>query len=237
MDTAPITMMNRAITHAKTGRSIKKRAMSEYPGYLAAGAEAAAMAVAGAELAADADAEAAAVDPAAGAPCAGAATGVHGTGVTGAPGTIIFWKPSTTTFSPAFRPSSTTQLLPCWEPILMGRGAGLLSGPTTMTVSPLLPRVTACWGTSMAEGKVACDRRARTYWPGSKALSGLGTSARRVIWPEVGSTVTSENSSLPLRGSSEPSSRMTLTGTPASPLASESRRSFCRSVADWVMFR
>src|SRR6476646_4641007 len=99
MDTAPITMMNKAITHAKTGRSIKKRAMKKScRGYLAAAAEA------------EADPGAAA---AAGAP--GAAVGVHGTGVTGAPGTIIFWKPSTTTFTPSFRPSSTIQLAPCWE--------------------------------------------------------------------------------------------------------------------------
>ena len=122
---------------------------------------------------------------------------VHGTAFTGAPGTIIFWKPSTMTWSPSFRPSRITHWLFWALPTLTGRGPGLPSSPTTSTVSPWLVRVTACWGSRMPEGSSACDRRTRTYWPGKSRPSALGTSARRVIWPLVASTVRSLNSSLP----------------------------------------
>ncbi len=104
------------------------------------------------------------------------------------------------TFSPGLRPSSTTHWLPMALPIFTLRGAGLLSGPTTSTVSPVEPRVTACCGSSTADGSSAWATRTRTYWPGSSRPSGLGTSARSVTWPEVGSTLRSVNSSLPVRG-------------------------------------
>jgi hypothetical protein len=61
------------------------------------------------------------------------------------------------------------------------------------------------------------------------------TSARSVTWPEVGSTVTSENSSLPLRGNSVPSSSRRSPGAArrrALPPALLRRR--CSSEADWV---
>src|SRR6218665_1352953 len=80
--TPPITRMNSAITHAKMGRAMKNLAMNAAP-YLPdaadAGAEAAA-ALAGADAGAEA-----------------APAGAQGTGCTGAPGTIIFWQPSTMT--------------------------------------------------------------------------------------------------------------------------------------------
>src|SRR3569832_243397 len=86
IDVAPSTSTNSAITHAKTGRSMKNFAMSYF-------------------FAAEAAAEA----EAAGA--AGAAPGCcQGTAFTAAPGRI-FWKPSTTTCSPGFSPPRITQLL------------------------------------------------------------------------------------------------------------------------------
>src|SRR6218665_1161355 len=94
--TPPITRMNSAITHAKMGRSMKNLAMDRAP-YCADAAEAAG---AGADAA----------------PAGALAPLAHGTGLTGAPGTIIFWKPSTMTFSPGFRPSSTSQFVPWAEP-------------------------------------------------------------------------------------------------------------------------
>ena len=50
---------------------------------------------------------------------------------------------------------------------------------------------------NMAPAAEACSSRARTYMPGSSAPCGLGTSTRKAIWPEAGSTDRSENSSLP----------------------------------------
>src|SRR5512132_463151 len=79
--TPPSTRMNRAITHAKTGRSMKNLAMLRLQGLAAAGAEAGA--------------------------ATGAPPGDQGTGLTGALGRS-FWKPSTITCSPAFRPSRMT---------------------------------------------------------------------------------------------------------------------------------
>src|SRR5512133_648804 len=87
MATPPITMMKRAITQAKIGRSMKNRAMGRAPYDFAAEAEAAAEA--GALAAAGAGA------------VPGAGAGCQGTGFTGAPGRS-FWKPSTITWSPAF---------------------------------------------------------------------------------------------------------------------------------------
>src|SRR5450756_1127390 len=125
--TPPITSMNSASTHAKTGRSMKNWAMKGAP-YLPAAA--------GAVLGAAA--------PPPPLPET-AATGCHGTAFTGAPG-CSFWKPSTITCSPAFSPSSTIHCPFCAEPTLTGRGDTLPSAPTTITLSPLPERVTACCG-------------------------------------------------------------------------------------------
>ena len=102
--TPPITMMNSAITHAKIGRSMKNLAMR------ARSFRAWRPAAAGGRRSGGG----------AGAAAAGAC---HGTGFTGVPGGIIcsFWKPSTITCSPAFRPSSTTQRL--FWPALIFTGA------------------------------------------------------------------------------------------------------------------
>ena len=81
--------------------------------------------------------------------------------------------------------------------ILTGRGVTAPSAPTTITESPVEPRVTACCGTTMPVSVCACSSRTRTYMPGSNRPAPFGTSARSVIWPEVGSTVRSLNSSLP----------------------------------------
>ncbi len=142
---------------------------------------------------------------------AAAAGAVHGTGFTGAPGRI-FWKPSTMTCSPAFRPSSTIHCEPTEPPMRTGRGAGLLPSPTTSTVSPLAARVTACCGSSTAPLICPCTSRVRTYMPGSRRACGLATSARSVTCAEVGSTERSENSSRPRCGSSLPSSSTMRTG-------------------------
>src|SRR5438105_10205887 len=85
METLPITRMNSAITHAKTGRSMKNFAIVYF-------------------FAAEA--------------------GCQGAVFTAAPGRI-FWKPSTTTCSPGFRPSRITQLPACWLPTFTGRGPTL----------------------------------------------------------------------------------------------------------------
>src|SRR5689334_3223168 len=90
----PMTRMKSAMTHAKMGRSMKKREFIQ--GVLLQRLAAVA------EGAAEAAAEAAPAGPLA---------GDQGTGATGALGRI-FWKPSTTTCSPALRPPSTTHWLP-----------------------------------------------------------------------------------------------------------------------------
>ena len=90
-----------------------------------------------------------------------------------------------------------TQSPPCAVPTFTGRGETLPSASTTITLSPVEPRCTACCGTTMPVGVCACSRRTRTYIPGSSRPFGFGTSARSVIWPEVGSTLRSEKSSLP----------------------------------------
>jgi len=191
-----------------------------------------AVAVAGAEAAG-----------AAAAAAAGAVPGlVHGTAFTGVPGGIIcsFWKPSTITCSPALRPSSTTHWLSLAVPTLTLRLLSLPSAPTTVTVSPCWVRVTACCGSAMALSTWACSMRTRTYRPGSSSPLGLGTSARRVTWPVVGSTVRSVNSSLPGRAYSLPPSSTTRTLAAPAPSARLSlpsaiaRRSANASLADWV---
>ena len=125
---------------------------------------------------------------------------------------------------------------------MTGRGDTLPSAPTTITLSPCEVRVTACCGSTMPSLTCACSMRTRTYMPGSSRPPGLGSSARKVIWPEVASTVRSLNSSLPIWPYSLPSSSTTRTlaacapGARASlPLSSALRRR-STSVVDWVKF-
>src|SRR5580765_8698868 len=100
----PSTTTKSAITHAKIGRSMKNWAMARAPSYFdAAAAGADAPAEAGVDVPAGAGAEAPAAADAAAAPEAG---GLHSTGFTGAL-PRSFWKPSTITCSPGFRPAST----------------------------------------------------------------------------------------------------------------------------------
>src|SRR3954471_23837197 len=101
MDNQPTTMMNKAITHAKMGRSMKNLAMDAQPFF----AWEAAGTAADAGLAA-AEAGAAALDEREGgsaADPAGTVLALQRTAFTGAPGRT-FWKPSTITCSPAVRP-------------------------------------------------------------------------------------------------------------------------------------
>ena len=120
--TAPITMTNSAITHAKIGRSMKNLAMPvellirTWRRWRQRRPAAAGLAV-----------------PA-------GAGGCQGTGFTGVPGGIIcsFWKPSTITCSPAFRPSSTTHWLFCAALIFTVRVLTLPSASTTITRVALL---------------------------------------------------------------------------------------------------
>jgi hypothetical protein len=105
--------------------------------------------------------------------------GCHGTGLTGAPGTIIFWKPSTMTCSPAFRPSSTTQL-----PALRATHLYGAAGPPCPRANHQHRVALGRAGHRLLRqrdgvGRTACSRRTRTYRPGSRRPPGLGTSARR----------------------------------------------------------
>ena len=60
----------------------------------------------------------------------------QGSALTGAPGRI-FWKPSTTTVSPAFRPSSTTHSSPTAAPVRMARDRGWAFA--TVETGPIQP--------------------------------------------------------------------------------------------------
>ena len=83
---------------------------------------------------------------------------------------------------------------------MTGRGLTLPWASTTITVSPWSVRVTACWGSKKASLAWACSNRTRTYKPGSNWPPGLGTSARKVTWPVLLSTVRSENNKRPGSG-------------------------------------
>ena len=89
----------------------------------------------------------------------------------------------------------------------------------------------------------AWSSTARTYMPGSRVPSGLGTSARSVTWPVLSSTVRSVNSSAPLCGYSVPSSNwmrtLALSPWPSAALSlplARPWRSFITADAGWVMF-
>ena len=142
------------------------------------------------------------------------------------------------TLSPAFRPSSTSHLSPTVRLTLTGRTSTLLSLPTTIAVvSPFGSRAMPCIGTSTASLRTPPPITARTYMPGISRPSGLSTFTRRPKLPVVGSTLTSENSSVPLCSKVLPSSIRMLTGrvwlSCRRPAAS-SRRSCSSSAEDWV---
>jgi hypothetical protein len=76
--------------------------------------------------------------------------------------------------------------------------ATLLSAPTVSTLAePSAARDTASCGTVIACWFTPSSSRARTNMPGNNVPSGLGNTQRSVTEPVVGSTVMSENSSLP----------------------------------------
>ena len=54
-----------------------------------------------------------------------------------------------------------------------------------------------CCGTSSAFSRSPSPITARTYMPGNSTWSGFGTTTRNEKLPVEGSTVTSENASLP----------------------------------------
>jgi hypothetical protein len=176
-------MTNSAITHAKMGRSMKNLAMRAPQ---RSGCESARPRGGRRRAAAPPAGGRRARRPASRAPASPARRA------------RIFWKPSTITCSPAFRPSST-------DPLAVLRAADLdrCAAPPCRRRRPPSrcrpggERVTACCGSRMALLALACSSCTRTYMPGSSMARGLGTSARSVTWPVVGSTVRSENSSLP----------------------------------------
>ncbi|MNV89695.1 hypothetical protein D3C71_1840110 [compost metagenome] len=124
-------------------------------------------------------------------------------------------------------------------PVVTGICSILLSLTSIRLCKPSAVRCSACCGTIRALSSTPCSRRTRTYMPGSRTPSGLGTSARRFTWPVDGSTVMPVNSSLPGWPYSEPSSR-TMVARAASlpnccswPLAN-ARRKEASSAVDWV---
>src|SRR3546814_282614 len=122
-----------------------------------------------------------------------------------APG-AIFCRPSTTTRSPAARPDSTSH----WSPMVWltttGRCSTTPSALTTIAVVlPFGSRAMPCIGARIASCRMPASSTARTYMPGIRMWSGLSTRIRRLKLPVLGSTLTSENSSVPLCENSLPS--------------------------------
>ena len=112
-----------------------------------------------------------------------------------------FWKPSTTTRSPGFRPSLTSHCSSCTAPVRTGCAATRSSSLTTNTsLPPPASRWIACCGTAIASPSMPCSISTRTYMPGSNSRFGLANSPRSVTWPVKASTLASENSSLPGTG-------------------------------------
>src|SRR3546814_2555403 len=154
-----------------------------------------------------------------------------------APG-AIFCRPSTTTRSPAARPDSTSH----WSPMVWltttGRCSTTPSALTTIAVVlPFGSRAMPCIGARIASCRMPASSTARTYMPGIRMWSGLSTRIRRLKLPVLGSTLTSENSSVPLCENSLPSSSRIVTGV--GPLrsrlpAASSRRRRSSSLLDWV---
>src|SRR5205085_12424479 len=128
-----------------------------------------------------------------------------GTGLICAP-SLRLAVPCVMTFSPGARPPVTTQLEPSARSAWIARWTARLPGPTTNTVAfPWGSRLTACWGTRIAEVCTACANAAVTYIPGSRIDCGLGKRARTVTDPVLWSTITSLNSTVPVKPYIDPS--------------------------------
>ena len=191
--TPPSTRMNSAITHAKIGRSMKKLG------------HAIGCSVQLPKPALAAPARRATAAPLRAAPDAAGAgwrprwQPAPGHRLDRRAGHLIFWKPSTITCSPAFRPVEsppTGRSAPA--PILTGRGAGLLSAPTTSTVSPCVAARHRLLRHQDAVGQLAPARAApaRTC-PAAAGRRGWAPRRAASPGPRSASTVRSENSSLP----------------------------------------
>ena len=181
--TPPITRMKSAITHAKMGRSMKNCAMrvgSAGSGWARAGGRRGRRGSAGRGRRRR---RAAATAP--------AFTGAFGASASGSRRPSPARRSSGLRAPPSVLPSAPAPIFTC-------RGATLPSAPTTITLSPCGCRRHRLLrhGDAARSPAPARAARARTGRAASSPL-GLGTSARRVIWPVVGSTERSENSSLP----------------------------------------
>src|SRR5215470_2703595 len=144
-ETAPASVSRVATTIAKIGRSMKNFENTRRgSGYFAAGAPGAAgfagIPLGGADLG---GVTGGAVDVA-----------TYGFGASAVPGPSLS-PPSTTTRSPARRPSVITQSSPDQSPTVTGRFSALPSLSTTHTKWPFAPCSTARCGTRIAFGRIA----------------------------------------------------------------------------------
>src|SRR5574338_627334 len=101
-----------------------------------------------------------------------------------------FWRPSTTTRSPARMPV-TTASVPALASTWTVRMAALLSGSATKTTLPRAPWTMAAWGTTMAPGRVWRAIFTVTKAPGHSTWSLLANRAFAFTVPDSGSTVKS----------------------------------------------
>ena len=115
------------------------------------------------------------------------------------------WPPSTTSWSPGFRPSLTNQLSPCQSPTTSGRCSALPWLFSTQAKWPLAPCCTARCGTRIASGRTPPFRRARTYWLGRSTPLGLSTVARIRKVPVCALYDGSAKVILPVKGKTLPS--------------------------------
>ena len=184
IDSAPASMITSAITHAKIGRSMKKRQMrllrDRGGAFSAPPWQARRRRRRG----------------------AGAAPMRPGprprraalTACTTAPGRARC-RPSTITRSPAWPRRRASR---CRRALGLQRAFSTLPAPTTSrSRRPCVAR-TPCCGTRIAFSRTPL-RAARTYMPGSRMPSGFGKSARSVMAPVVGSTVTRRTAACPRR--------------------------------------
>ena len=95
-----------------------------------------------------------------------------GFGFTSAPG-LTCWRPSTTTVSPAFTPSETTQRSPKRGPIFTVRISALFPAPTTTTWKTPWSSETAFCGTQTAPGSVSETNWILPYCPGLRMPVGV----------------------------------------------------------------
>ena len=169
----PASMMMIAMTQAKIGRSMKKRAM-RVAGLLRA------------------------------APAAGCASGGA------APASAAVDGRSRLDLLQAFhddlvagRETVLDQPFVADRPRSPSPGAPRPCRPAPTTIALVLPfgsRAMPCCGTRIAFSRTPLPTSARTYMPGSSMFCGFGTTTRSATLPVPGSTVTSENASLPSCG-------------------------------------